>query len=40
MRKSKVSKVIDNKIKDWISSITDTELAKDIKDNTIVTVVV
>ena len=37
MRKSEVSKVIDNKINDWISSITDTELAKDIKNNIIVT---
>ena len=37
MRKTKVSKVIDNKINDWISSITDIELARDLKDNIIVT---
>lgn len=37
MRKTKVSKVIDNKINDWISSITDIELARDIKDSIIVT---
>ncbi len=37
MRKTEVSKVIDNKINDWISSITDIELARDIKDSIIVT---